>query len=219
MIDIKDFIHLHLHTHYSLLDGANKIPDVIAKAKELGMDSIAITDHNHIGGWYEFKEACDENGIKPILGCELYQTWDTNILSKDVDERKKMAIEKAKLAGIEIPKVVKTKTKKNNGITAKELNELIKPYMYDTKQYHIIVLAMNQTGMNNLIKLQSEASRICTYNGRFCCDFDLLEKYNEGLIVTSACLGGIIPSMIEKGNIDLAYELAEKFKDIFDDRF
>ena len=162
---IKNFTHLHVHTTYSFLDGANKIKDCIARAKKLGMTSIAITDHNHIGGWLDFKAECEANDIKPILGCEMYQTHDTNILGLSADERREKAIELAKENGVEIPDKINGKK-----ITKKQIDELIAPYIYDTKQYHLIVLAMNQTGVNNLIKLQSEAADKCTYNGRFLCD-------------------------------------------------
>lgn len=211
----NDFTHLHVHTTYSFLDGANKISDYIDRLKELGMTTAAITDHNHIGGWLDFKEACEANNIKPIFGCEMYQTWDTEILSKSADDRREYAIERYKEAtGEDIPEKINGKK-----ATKKQLDELLQPYMYDTKQYHLIVLAMNQTGINNLIKLQSEAADKCTYNGRFCCDFKMLEKYNEGLIILSACLGGMIPNKIYKGKVEEAWALAKEYKRIFGDRF
>lgn len=206
----SNFIHLHLHTRYSFLDGANDINDCINRCKELEMDTVAITDHGNLCGLYDFREACKENNIKPIYGCEMYQTWDTRILSLPIDKRKELAINKyEEITGQKIPERT----------TTRELNELIADYMYDTKQYHLVLLAMNQTGFNNLIKLQSEAADICTYNGRYCCDFELLEKYNEGLICMSACLGGIIPNTIEKGDLEQAEELIQTFKNIFGDRY
>lgn len=206
--------HLHVHTTYSFLDGANKISDCIQRVKELNMDSIAITDHNHIGGWYEFKEQCEANNIKPIFGCEMYQTHDTSILSKSSDERREIAMKAAQADGIVVPE-------KFNGkkITKKQIDTIIEPYTYDVRQYHIILLAMNQTGLNNLIRLQSEASHVCTYNGRYLCDFDMLKKYNEGIICLSACLGGLIPKAIVKGQMDIARERALRYKEIFGDRF
>lgn len=211
---IKIMIHLHVHSTYSFLDGANKIKDCVARAKELGMPAIALTDHNHIGGWYDFKNECEAQGIKPIFGCEMYQTYDSNILSKTADERRQIAMDKAKADGVEIPEKIGGKK-----ITKKQIDEIIQPYLYDTKQYHIILLAMNQTGLNNLIKLQSEASDKCTYNGRYCCDMDMLKKYNEGLICLSACLGGLIPNHIIKGKVDEAEEFVVQYKEIFGDRF
>lgn len=209
------FTHLHVHTTNSFLDGGNKIEDCINRVKELGMTSIAITDHNHIGGWIDFQAECNKAGIKPILGCEMYQTWDTEILSLDADKRTEYAIKQYEAATGE---TVPTKVGKKK-ITKKQLDEILAPYLYNTKQYHLVVLAMNQTGMNNLIKLQSEAADKCTYNGRFCCDMNMLRKYNEGLIVLSACLGGMVPNLIIKNKIEKAYEVAREYKDIFGDRF
>ena len=213
-IDTNDFVHLHVHTTNSLLDGANKIDDCIKRVKELDMHSIAITDHNHIKGWIDFKNECENNGIKPILGCEMYQTHDTSILPLPAKERRELALERAKNDGIEIPEKINGKKP-----TAKQIDELIADYTYDTKQYHLVVLAMNQTGMQNLIKLQSEAADKCTFNGRYCCDFEMLEKYNEGLIVLSACLGGLIPNAIIKDKLSLAERYVLKYKEIFGDRF
>lgn len=210
----RTMIHLHVHTTYSFLDGGNKISDMMQRCKELGMDTIAITDHNHIGGWYDFKEECEKNNIKPIFGCEMYQTYDTDILSKSADDRRSIAIERANADGIEVPERINGKK-----ATKKQIDAIIEPYLYDTKQYHLILLAMNQTGFNNLIKLQSEASAKCTYNGRYCCDMKMLRKYNEGLICLSACLGGFIPNKIIKGKLDEAEQFLKEYKDIFGDRF
>ena len=211
---LSDFIHLHLHDTHSFLDGGGKIIDNVMKAKELGMTAMATTNHNHIGGWYEFIDACKTVGIKPILGCEMYQTADTKILSKTADERRQYAIDLATADGIEVPEKIEGKK-----ATKKQLDLILAPYLYNTKQFHLVVLAMNQTGANNLMKLQSEAAHECTYNGRYLCDFDMLEKYNEGLIVLSACLGGLIPNALMKGNDAKAYEYARRYKEIFGDRF
>lgn len=211
---MKNFTHTHVHTEFSLLDGANSISSYVKRVKELGMTSCAITDHNHIGGVIDFQAACIAEGIKPILGCEVYQTWDMEIITKSADERREYAIKLYQEAGNAIP--LKIDKKK---ITKKQINELINDYKYDTKQYHLILLAMNQVGYNNLVKLQSEASNRGTYNGRFCCDFDLLEKYNEGLICTSACLGGMIPNAIMKDDTSKAIELIMRYQNIFGDRF
>lgn len=81
------FTHLHVHTAYSFLDGYCHIPKLVLRAKELGMTSLAITDHNHMGGIYEFQKECQKQGIKPILGFEGYQTWNAEELAKDVDSR------------------------------------------------------------------------------------------------------------------------------------
>lgn len=210
----RNFTHLHAHTTFSFLDGANKITEYIKVVKNLGMDSCAITDHNHCAGFVDFETECNSNGIKPIFGVELYQTWDTNILRLSSDERREHAIKQAINAGIEIPEKINKKK-----ITKKQIDEIIHEYIYDTSLFHIIILAMNQVGYKNLINLQSEASKKCTYDGRYCCDFEMLKKYSEGIIVTSACIGGIIPNCIIKGKMDKAYECAKKYKEIFGDRF
>ena len=120
---MKNFTHLHVHTPDSLLDGFNKIDNLIAKVKELGMDAVAITDHGTLAGTYEFQHKCLDNDIKPILGIEMYHTHDMNTIMLPVEERKDIALNKAKENNIEISKKAKKK----------EIEELIKPYMYDTK--------------------------------------------------------------------------------------
>ena len=208
-MNTKNFTHIHVHTHYSLLDGHGSPASKAKKAKELGMTAIAITDHNHIGGCLDFQQACIAEGIKPILGVELYYTKDTSILSMEADYRHKLALEQAINAGVEIPKKAKKK----------DIAELIAPYTYPTKQYHIIFLAKNQTGWRNLVKLQSEAAKVCTYNGRFLCDDDLIIKYKEGLMMTTACLGNIVNAYIMKGDIESAYKQLDKWHTIFGDDF
>lgn len=209
-----DFTHLHVHTWYSFLDGLSSPATLAKRAKELGMTALAITDHNHIGGVYDFQEACQEEGIKPILGCEMYYTPDTNILSLSADERTELAIQKATKAGIEIPEKINGKK-----ITKTQIKELIADYQYPTKQYHILFLAMNQKGWNNLVKLQSEASEKCTYNGRFICDLPMIRKYNEGLIATTACVGSYPAQMINHNKISVAEAWIDEMHDIFGDRF
>lgn len=201
----KNFAHLHLHTHYSFLDGYGSPASRAKKAKELGMNAIAITDHNHLGGCLEFQKACKDEDIKPILGVELYYTKDTNMLSKDAKIRYELALEAAEKAGVIIP----PKAKK------KDIKELIAPYQYDTKQHHLLFLAKNQTGWNNLVKLQSEAAKVCTYNGRFICDDNMINKYKDGLIVTTACLGSIINRYIMKERFIEAYAQLDKWRNMF----
>lgn len=204
----NNFIHTHVHTDASLLDGLSSVKDLVAKAKSLGMEALAITDHNSLGNAYSFWNECNANGIKPLLGNELYYTHDTNILSLSVDERDAIAIEKAKENGVEIP----PKAKK------KEIANLLEPYKYDTKGYHIIFIAQNQTGWINLMKLSGEASDKCTFNGRAHCDLDMIRKYNEGLICTTACLGSYLDQCIVKDNMDEAHAHLQELKDIFNDR-
>lgn len=211
---MKNFNHIHVHTRYSFLDGMASASELAKIAKELDMKALAITDHNHLGGVFEFQEACKAEGIKPLLGCEMYYTQNTNILSLPADERAQLAMDKAVAAGVEIPDKINGKK-----ITKKQINELIADYTYDTKQYHILFIAQNQTGWKNLVRLQSEAAAKCTYNGRYLCDLDMIKKHSEGLIMTTACVGSKIAHLINHGKETEAEELMLDFKEIFGDRF
>ena len=219
---MSNLTHLHVHTSYSFLDGMCKPHELIARVKELGMSAIAITDHNHIGGSYDFQKECKNQGIKPILGLEAYWTEDMTELSKPSEERNldsyKKALEAAAITLTEYDVI--TKKSKNSKVKVTEVKEKCKPYAYDTHQYHIIFLAMNQTGWNNLIKLQSEAAVNCTFNGRFLCDNKLIEKYNEGLICTTACVANRIARYINRDkNEAAAKQLLLSWFNIFKDRF
>lgn len=212
------FIHLHLHSSYSFLDGYCKPKQVAKMAADLGMTAIAVTDHNHIGAAPEFQEACVNNGVKPILGCEMYWTEDTAKLALPVEERNMMAADaalKAKAITNEEYLAVVTKSK-IAGI--KKIKGTIKEYGCDKKGYHVLLLAMNQTGWNNLVKLQSEAAEKCTFNGRFHADTKMLKKYNDGLILTTACIGSAPATYINTGRIDEAEKLIVEWHDIFHDR-
>src|SRR3984957_2617954 len=146
------FTHLHVHTHYSLLDGANKIPELVKRAKALGMDSLAITDHGCMFGVVEFFNECKKEGIKPILGMEAYMAPG--------DRRERGGVP---------------------GETA----------------YHLLLLAQNLEGYHNLLKLSSTAYRDgFYYKPRI--DKEVLREHHRGLIATSACLGGEIPSTFLK---------------------
>lgn len=204
-----NFVHLHVHGHHSLLDGASSPKELAMRAKELGMTALALTDHNHLLGVIDFEKACKEEGIKPIFGCEIYYTDDINMLNLSADERVLVAKEKAIEAGVIIPPKA----------TKKAIKELVKDYIYNTKQYHMICLAKNQTGYRSLVKLQSEASRLCTFNGRYLVDNDLLRKYHEGLIVTTACLGSRTARMIAKDQYEEAEALILEWHDIFGEDF
>ena len=174
MPDAK-FTHLHVHTHYSLLDGANKIPDLVRQAKKLGMDSLAITDHGCMFGVVEFFNECKKEGIKPILGMEAYMAPG--------DRRDKSG---------------------TPGETA----------------YHLLLLAQNLEGYHNLLKLSSSAYRDgFYYKPRI--DKDILREHHRGLIATSACLGGEIPSaFMRRGKMAEAKATVETYLDIFGpDRF
>src|SRR5271154_4862458 len=169
------FTHLHVHTHYSLLDGANKIPELVKQAKKLGMDSLAITDHGCMFGVVEFFNECKKEGIKPILGMEAY------IAPGDRRDR----------SGVP-------------GETA----------------YHLLLLAENLEGYQNLLKLSSRAYREgFYYKPRI--DKEILREHNKGLIATSACLGGEIPSaFLKRQKLAEAKKIAETYLEIFGpDRF
>lgn len=214
------FTHLHVHTSYSFLDGYCHIPKLVSRAKELGMESLAITDHNHMGGIYEFLQECKKQDIKPILGYEGYQTWDTLALSKPVEERWADAAYKAKEAGDLAEKEAEDLASGKKGVKGiKDIKARAEKHMYDTRQYHLILLAKNQTGLNNLIKLQSESAKVCTYNGRFLFDMPMLRKYSEGVICTTACVANIVASRVRKDDLDKAEELILEYKNIFGDDF
>ncbi len=165
---MKDFVHLHLHTEYSLLDGACRIQPLIKRAKELNMHSLAITDHGAMHGVIDFYKACKKEGIKPILGCEVY-TASRSIKDRD-------------------PKT-------------------------DADQGHLVLLAKNSKGYQNLMKLVSTAfTDGFYYKPRI--DYELLQKYHEGIIALSACLAGEIPQRLMNRDYEGARELALKLNNI-----
>ncbi len=167
-----DFVHLHNHTDYSILDGAIKVDKLVKKAMSLGMDAVAITDHGNMFGAIDFYQAARKAGIKPIIGEEFYMAPG--------------------------PRTVKESSRSNG----------------DDKSYHLILLAKNNTGYQNLMKLSSIGyTEGFYYKPRI--DFEVLEMHHEGLVCSSACLGGQIPSLILKGKVREARELAGRFKEIF----
>ena len=204
----KEFIHCHVHTIYSMLDGYSKIDDLIEKAIEYNMSSISITDHGTLAGTFEFNDKCKKAGIKPLLGCEVYQTYDVSKIILSSDERKEMAW-KEYLDDNNIEEEDLGK------LTKKKKSELSSDYMYDTKSYHLILIAKNQTGWNNLIRLTSEANDVAMFNGRGHVDYNMLEKYSEGLICTTACIGSMFNNSLMKDNYNEAIEHIEKLQSIF----
>lgn len=164
-----NFVHLHTHTEYSLLDGAASIKKLIAKTKELGMDSIAITDHGAMYGVVDFYKEAVANGIKPVIGCEVYVAPRTRF---------------------------------------------DKTYEYDSKYSHLILLAENEEGYKNLIKIVSAGfTEGFYYKPRV--DFELLKNHSKGLIALSACLAGELPKAILADNYEGAKETAEKYIEVF----
>lgn len=167
---MSKFVHLHSHTEYSLLDGITKISALVKRVKELGMDSIAITDHGSMYGAIEFYKACKAEGIKPIIGCEMYIARRSH--------------------------------------TDKEGKQ-------DAEPYHLTVLAKNDQGYKNLMKLVSIA-HLDGYYYRPRVDKELLKQYHEGLIALSACPGGeFIRSLKEDDNFASAEKVAQEHLEIF----
>ena len=210
MINIS-FVHCHVHTIYSMLDGYCKIDDLIEKAKEYNMSSICITDHGTLAGTYEFNDKCKKAGLKPILGIEAYQTHDISKIILPVEERKKIAWDKY----LEINNI--TDEKSLGKLTNKKKAELSSEYIYDTKGYHLILIAKNQTGWNNLVKLSSKANDIAMFNGKGHIDYNLLKQYSEGLICTTACISSIFNHALSNNNMNEAIKHIETLLDIFHD--
>ena len=164
------FTHLHVHTEYSLLDGSNKIKECVKRVKELGMDSVAITDHGVMYGVIDFYRAAREIGVKPILGCEVYVAPNSRF-------------DKETTGGEE-------------------------------RYHHLVLLAENNTGYANLMKIVSKGfTEGYYYRPRV--DMEVLQEYHEGIIALSACLAGEVPRYIEKGLMEEAKKCAQKYEACF----
>lgn len=169
------FVGLHIHSDYSLLDGASQLPPLVDRAIELGMSAIALTDHGVMYGAIELIKVCRSKNIKPIIGNEMY------VINGDIEKKGRY------------------------------------------KKYHQVVLAKNNQGYKNLVKLTT-ISHLKGFQGngifaRPCINKELLQQYREGLIVTSACLGGEVPQAILKGDPALAREVAKWYKEVFGDDY
>ena len=165
------FVHLHVHTEYSLLDGSNKIKECITRVKELGMDSVAITDHGVMYGVIDFYRAAKAAGIKPVLGCEVYVAPDSRF-------------------------------EKEAGGSS------------DDRYYHLVLLAENDQGYHNLMKIVSRGfTEGYYYKPRV--DLELLKEYHEGLIALSACLAGEVQKNILRGMYEEGKEAALRYQEIF----
>ncbi len=164
------FVHLHVHTEYSLLDGSSKIGELVYRAKELGMDSIAITDHGVMYGVIDFYKAAREAGIKPIIGCEVYVAPGSRFDREG--------------AG------------------------------HDERYHHLVLLAENNTGYSNLIKIVSKGFvEGFYYKPRI--DYEVLKEYHEGIIALSACLAGVVAVNLRLGFYEEAKKEAYRLRDIF----
>jgi DNA polymerase-3 subunit alpha len=173
VLKASDYVHLHNHTHHSLLDGLTKVPALVSRVKELGMEACAITDHGTMSGAIEFYKSAKAEGIKPIIGIEAY-----------VAARSRHDRDPAK----------------------------------DKARYHIILLAMNNTGYQNLMYLTSMSELEGKYyKPRI--DHELLEKHNEGIICLSACASGELGENLRVDNYDEAKRIASWYKSTFGDRY
>jgi DNA polymerase-3 subunit alpha len=170
----RPFAHLHCHTHYSLLDGFNRIPELVRQTKKLGMSACAITDHGNLYGAIEFYTECHKGGVKPIIGYEAYVAPG--------DRRDK------------------------------------KPHASGEKYYHLTLLAKNNTGFRNLIKLSSLAFLEGFYYAPRI-DRELLAEYSEGLICLSGCLAGEMNQYILRGEEKKAAELVKWYTTVFGEDF
>src|ERR671926_977808 len=167
------FVHLHLHTEYSLLDGASRPEELAKRVAKLGMPACAITDHGNMFGAIEFTDAMKKAGVKPIVGCEMYVAYGSRFDKAGVEDQ-------AADAG------------SNN---------------------HLIVLASNDTGYRNLVKLVSHGyTDGFYYKPRI--DKELLREYREGLIVLSSCLKGEVSQSLAGGNYTKAKDAALQYKEI-----
>lgn len=164
------FTHLHVHTEYSLLDGSCKIKELTARAKELGMDSMAVTDHGVMYGVIDFYRAAREAGIKPIIGCEVYVTSGSRFDRET-----------------------------NNG---------------EDRYYHLVLLAENNTGYQNLMKIVSKGF-VDGFYYKPRVDYEVLETYHEGIIALSACLAGEVQRYITRGMYEQGKEAALRYQKIF----
>ncbi len=166
-----NFTHLHVHTEYSLLDGSSKIKELPARAKELGMDSLAITDHGVMYGVIDFYRACKAVGIKPIIGCEVYVAPGSRFDKEAVGQG-------------------------------------------DDRYYHLVLLAENNTGYSNLMKIVSRGfTEGFYYKPRV--DYEVLTEYHEGIIALSACLAGEVARDITRNNYEEAKKAALHYQEIF----
>ncbi len=169
----SDFVHLHNHTQYSLLDGLTKIPKLIDFVKEDGMQAVAMTDHGTLSGAIDFYKTAKGADIKPLIGIETYVAARGH---KDKDPQK------------------------------------------DKARFHLILIAMNNVGYQNLMRLSTTAN-LDGYYYYPRVDHELLEQYNEGLIVTSACMSGEVGSALKNGQFEQAEGVAKWYKSVFGDRY
>ena len=180
-----DFVHLHVHTEYSMLDGAARIDDLFTRAAELGMPALATTDHGYVFGAYEFWKKAQDTGVKPIIGVEAYVTPGTH-------------------------RTDKTRVRWGDERTAPG-DDVSGSGAYT----HMTLLARDNTGLHNLFRMDSQASLDQVYAKWPRVDRELLSRYSTGLIGTTGCPSGEIQTRIRLGQYDLAKQAASDLRDIF----
>ncbi len=211
---MQPFVHLHVHSQFSILDGQASIKALVNKAKENGMRGIAITDHGNMFGIKEFHDYC--NKVNGDLNSSIKQLSKQ---LKELESNNKSDIEKIDSIKAEIEEI---KAKRFKPIFGCEMYVAEKSLYEHTSKSdtgrHLVVLAKNETGYHNLIKLVSKAWTDGFYSHPRT-DKESLKKMSEGLIVCSACLGGEIPRLILKDRVDEAKECAKWFKSVFGEDF
>ena len=222
------FTHLHVHTQYSVLDGLSKIPELIKESVASGMNSIAITDHGNMFGIKDFldtvgkhngKIAKDIKECKEELGKDISDERRAELETKlaDLNTKLESFVPFKPIVGVEAYCARRTRFDKDKDYK-KVLKHNGKQIIVDQSGYHLILLAKNKTGYLNLCKIVS-ASYLEGYYYRPRIDKQLLEKYHDGIIVCSACLGGELPQLIMEGDVDAAEETINWFKGIFGDDY
>jgi DNA polymerase-3 subunit alpha len=187
---LKEFIHLHNHSHYSLLDAISTIDGLINAAVEDNMKAVALTDHGVMYGALEFYKKAKAKGIKPIIGCEVYVAQSGTRHErgrKDTD--------------------VEASTESSDGLASTNINYA-----------HLILLAKDEIGYRNLIKIVS-IGHMEGYYYKPRVDLEVLRQYNKGLVATSACAGGVISCYITRGDMEMARKMTGNYKDIYGDDF
>ena len=226
---MTQFTHLHVHSHYSMLDGMSKVPDLVAKAKRCGMYAMALTDHGNMFGIKDFLDTVNkENGkvkdkikelearIKEVMSDEGgVMSEELSELQEELEGLKKQIFKP--IVGTEAYCARRSLYDKDKNL--KEISpETGRERIVDSSGYHLILLAKNLQGYHSLCKLASIAYTDGLYN-RPRIDHEVLEKYHEGLIVCSACLGGEIPQLIMKGDLEGAEKAVLWFKRVFGDDY
>jgi DNA polymerase-3 subunit alpha len=193
------FVHLHLHSEFSLLDGLTRIPDLVKKCQATGMPAVAVTDHGNMFGMMRLLDACEKTkdgegnwGVKPIFGCEVY------VAPRSRFDRKLDA--------------------KNTDTAEEGLEDCVDPSGSRDAGYHLVLLAKNSTGFGNLARLVSKGfTEGFYYKPRI--DKEILRQHSDGLIALTACLGGEVQAKLLQGRPDQAERVAAEFREIFGDDF